>query len=438
MLEGLLHSKALNRAYAGEPDPSLDGRALTWAAGRALGGSSSINGMVYGRGRPADYARWAAAGNPGWDGAGMLPWFRTTEDWGGAPHPARVAGGPLAVRRFDDPAPACRAVMDALVRRGVPYVEDYAVGTSEGVGLTQATQRRGWRHSTATACLRPARHRRNLTVMTPARALKVLVDRGRCRDVRIERRGRIRDVFAAHETILSAGAIATPTLLLLSGIGPAAVLEPHGIAVVDPIGGVGRHLNGHVNVRLSAFVDQPTYNSQRHGVAAPRHGAGFLATGTGPASSPANHVQAFVRSGPALASADTQLQVMAFGFGTRAETARDGITVVVSPCDPRARGSVSLRSADPLVAPRIAIELLAKADDRACLLRGCRLAEQGILDGPHGCLYAPASRPATDAEWLAFFRVNVGFNWHPTGTCRMGPGEDDVVDRTLVVRGWPG
>ncbi len=438
MVEGLLRSRTLNWQYRGDPDPTLNDRALVWAAGRVLGGSSSINGMVYGRGLPADYARWVAAGNPGWGWDAMLPWFRKMEHWTGTPDPARGSHGPLWVRRFDETNPACRSAMNALIAAGVPYVDDYAVGISHGIGLTQATQKHGWRHSVATAYLAPARRRANLRVISGACATRLLIDRGRCIGVEVRHRGRLITLHATRELTVAAGAIGSPKLLLLSGIGGADMLRPHGIAVVHELPGVGCHLNDHVNVRLSAHVDQPTYNSARHGLKALRHGVHFLATGTGPVSSPANHVQAFVRTDPAGMSADVQIQLMAFGFGTPEEMRQDGITAVVSPCQPEVRGQISLHSADPAAPPRISIAMLSQAKDVAALLRGCRIAEAAILDGPKGRIYEPGHRPRSDAEWLSFFRVNAALNWHPTSTCRMGPGADDVVDGALRVHGLEG
>jgi choline dehydrogenase len=443
MLETLLKSKTLNWQFAGEPDASLGGRTLTWAAGRVIGGSSSINGMVYGRGLPADYASWVAAGNPGWGWHDMLPYFRKLEDWQGAPHPARGTGGPVAVRPFTETDAACRAAMDAFVAAGVPFVDDYSVGISAGIGLTQATQKRGWRHSAADAYLRPARRRANLRVRTGARVDRLRIERGRCTGVTYVRAGRLRTAFAERAVILAAGAIGTPKLLLLSGIGTPPSLREHGIPIAHDLPGVGRGLNDHVNIRLSAFVNIPTYNTQRAGPAAWRHGLRLLTRGTGPATSPANHCQAFIRTDPSLASADIQVQLMAFGFGTAAEMRRDGITAVVSPCRPRARGEIRLRSADPRMKPRIAMSMLGHDADIAVLLQGCRLAHAALLAGPgrrYGArIYAPRAGTASDAEWIEFFRANAGLNWHPASTCRMGPDPAvDVVDSHLRVHGIAG
>ncbi len=448
LVEHAIASPTLNWHYQGEPDASLGGRQLEWAGGRVLGGSSSINGMVCGRGLPADYDCWVEAGNPGWGWDDMLPYFKRLEHWTGLPDAARGRDGPLHVRRFEQTDAACASAMQALIAQGVPEVADYCAGITEGVGPTQATQKAGWRHSVAAAYLRPAlirsqrSTRPNLQVMTRTRALRLRLQGQRCVGVQVLRGGRVLDLQATRDTTAAAGAIASPALLLRSGIGAQEALQPHGIKVAHALPGVGRHLNEHVNALLSAHVERPTYNSQRRGLAALRHGLNFLARGNGPASSPANHVQAFVRSRPGLASADVQIQLMALGFGTPAQMRRDGITAVVSLCRPEARGRISLRSADPLAPPRIAIELLGEEADRLTLLRGCRLAEAALRDGPGRSmgarLYLPEPGTVSDQQWLAFLRAQAGLNWHPTSTCRMGPGADDVVDGALRVHGLEG
>jgi choline dehydrogenase len=443
LVEQAITSRRLNWHFEGEPDPSLRGRRLTWAAGRVLGGSSSINGMVYGRGLPADYAAWAVD-NPGWGWADMLPAFIAQESWQGPPHPSRGREGPLLVRRFEETEAACAATMDAFVADGLPYVEDYCTGISHGIGRTQATQRRGFRHSAADAYLRPARGRGNLTVATGCRVDRLIVEAGRCRGVEVMRRGARLALYAGVEVILAAGAIGTPKLLLLSGIGAPEDLRALGIAVVHALPGVGRNLTDHVNIRLSAFVGTPTYNTARRGWRAVRHGARLLAQGSGPASSPANHCQAFIPTDPASGIADVQVQLMAFGFGTPAEMRQDGITAVVSPCRPRARGTVGLRSADPAAPPSIRIAMLDDEADVGALLRGAKLTARMLREGAQrrygGRLYAPDSGELDDAGWRAFFAETAALNWHPAGTCRMGPAAESgaVVDATLRVHGLAG
>jgi len=443
MVEQVITSRKLNWHYAGDPDPTLNHRNLVWAAGRVIGGSSSINGMVFGRGLPADYAAWVEAGNPGWGWADMLPAFKKLETWTGAPSPARGTAGPVQVRPFTETESACEATMQAFIAAGLPFVEDYAVGITEGIGRTQATQKRGWRHSAARAYLQPARRRRNLRVMTGCRVDRLRVAGGRCTGVEFRRNGATLTLRAGREVILAAGAIGTPKLLLLSGIGAPLGLTPHGIAVTHALPGVGQSMNDHVNIKLSAFVNTRTYNTARRGLGSLRHGVSLVARGRGPASSPANHCQGFLKTDPALASADAQVQLMAFGFGTAAQMRRNGITAVVSPCSPQARGQVRLHRADPNAPPRITVAMLECDADVRVLLQACRMTVEAIASGPgrrHGAqLYAPAGK-MDDAGWLAFFRETAALNWHPTSTCRMGPAPEDgaVVDATLAVHGLTG
>jgi len=244
--------------------------------------------------------------------------------------------------------------------------------------------------------------------------------------------------------ILAAGAIGTPKLLLLSGIGAPKTLAPHGIQVAHELGGVGQNLNDHVNIKISAFVGTPTYNTARRGLGALRHGVNLLARGRGPASSPANHCQAFVKTDPGLAAADVQIQLMAFGFGTEAQMRENGITAVLSPCRPHVRGQVGLRAAAPAAPPRITMSMLDSETDRDALLRGCRLAMDAIAAGPgrrfSARVYAPDKTNMDDAGWQKFFRETAALNWHPTSTCRMGPSAESgaVVDATLAVHGLKG
>jgi choline dehydrogenase len=444
LVERAITSRKLNWHFAGEPDPTLAGRSLTWAAGRVIGGSSSINGMVYGRGLPADYAAWVAAGNPGWGWEDMLPDFRKLETWTGAAHFSRGDNGPVNVRPFNETEPACEAAMQAFINAGVPYVEDYSIGITHGIGRTQATQKRGWRHSAAGAYLRPARRRKNLRVATNTRVDRVLLSGTRCTGVEALRRGVKLILHASWEVIVAAGAIGTPKLLLLSGISALDALAAHGILPRHELPGVGRDMNDHVNIKISAFVDTPTYNTARSGIKGLRHAVDQFAHGRGPASSPANHCQAFVKTNSELPTADIQVQLMAFGFGTEAQMRRNGITAVVSPWHPKARGAVSLRSADPAAPPRINMKMLSIQDDVDVLHRGCELTLEMLHAGPgkkfNAKIYAPAAGRMDKAAWLTFFRETAALNWHPTSTCRMGPDQADgaVVDATFAVYGLTG
>jgi choline dehydrogenase len=442
LLGHMLTSTTQNWQYRGRPDATLGGRVLTWMGGRLLGGSSSINGMVYGRGLPHDYARWVAAGNPGWSWDDLLPYFKRAECWSGKPDATRGTKGPLHTRPFTEPHPACTSAIEALTRGGVPFVADYSTGVDEGVGYTQATQHGGWRHSVSRAYLAPNRKRPNLTILTGKHVTRLIVEAGRCVGVEYRSGNRTVSVQANREVIVSAGAIGSPAILLRSGIGDPAELQALGITPVHNLPGVGRNLNEHVNVKISADVDVKTYNTERLGWGKVRNGLRWLIDRKGPAASPANHGQAFVKTDPALSSADVQIQIMAFAFHDDATDNHDGVSAIVSLCAPRVRGTVSLASADPMVPPNIDIELLSDSEDLATLIKGCRIArsalEAGLGHAFGGRIVFPPLETDSDADWTAFIARTAGLNWHPTSTCRMGSDPDDVVDSELRVHGLKG
>jgi choline dehydrogenase len=435
-------SPKTNWRFQGEPDPTLGGRSLNWAAGKVLGGGSSINGMVFSRGIPANYDDWAAEGNPGWDWAGLLPYFKRSESWQGPPNQARGAMGPLQVRPLPEIVPACAAWLDAAEACGIPRVEDYNAGIAEGLGFTQASQRGGWRHSTARAYLRPVRGRRNLQIMTRSVVDRLVIENGRCVGVAIRDGNTTRTLRAARETVVSTGAIATPKLLMLSGIGPADHLRGHGIAVVHALEGVGDHLNEHVNVKISVRSKTPTYTSEKRGFGTFKNGLRWLINRTGPAASVVGQVHGFIKSDSALPHADLQIQVMPFGFDEAFSDPGDAIGIVISLAAPKVRGKVTLRSADRDAPPEIHIPLLSVEDDVERLLRGCEIVRE-INRNPAASAHlgdeiVPGPAVRSKAEWLAFFRSHAALNWHPTSTCRMGNGETDVVDSSLRVHGLAG
>ncbi len=436
-----INDRNLNWRFQGEPDETLNGRQLDWAAGRGVGGGSSINGMVFVRGMPADFDTWSAMGNPGWDWASLLPYFKRLETWRGDPHQARGQSGPMHVRTFAEPNPACLSVLNAFVSMGVPYTPDYNLGITHGIGLTQANVKAGRRHSAAHAYLHAIRHRSNLTVHTGVRALRVVLDGARCAGVVVEEGGREVLMACDGEVVLAAGAIGSPKILMASGIGPPEELAPHGLAVKHSLPGVGAHMNEHVSTVVSNSVDVKTYDAARKGVRRAAAGLRWLVDREGPATSPANHLQGFLTTAPGLPTADVQVQTMAFGIELGAGNTQ-GVTTAISLCQPEARGRVSLRSADPKAKPRIDIKLLGSNKDINALTRAARYVRDVHRSGPGHQFAARESRAVadirTDADWLAYFRATSWLNWHPTSTCRMGPTDEDVVDANLRVHGLDG
>lgn len=435
-----IRSEKLNWHFLGDPDPTLDGRVLKWAAGKAIGGGSSINGMVYVRGLRSDFARWAEAAGDAWGWDGLLPHFRALEHWHGTPHAARGTQGPVQVRTFCEPNAATLSVLNGFVSHGTPYVADYNAGIDEGIGLTQGNQANGLRCSAADAYIHPARKRSNLTIRTGTRVLRLIVEGNRCAGVVVADGSGETELRCSGEVILSAGAISSPKLLMLSGIGDPAQLAEHDIPVRLALPGVGADLNDHVNCFVTSSVDVMTYNAWRKGPRKAVAGLRWLIDREGPASTTANHVQAFMKTDPGLPFADVQVQTMA--TSSPGGDARQAVTSVISLCRPEVRGRIGLRSDDPSAAPRIAMAFLSNERDLRTLTSAARQVRDIHRAGPGhqyaGQVVGGAAQAESDADWLAYFRATSHLNWHPTSTCRMGNGPMDVVDPTLRVHGLAG
>jgi choline dehydrogenase len=395
--------------------------------------------MVFVRGIRSDFDRWAAAAGDGWGWSGLLPCFSRMEAWRGTPSASRGTGGPLHVAEFARPNAACLHWRDAAVDAGVPPVADYNAGIDHGTGITQATQHRGRRHSAYAAFLRPATQRRNLSIVRHATALRLLLRDGRCHGLEYRCAGQHCQVEALREVVVACGAIGSPALLLRSGIGPPDELGAAGIAVVHALPGVGRNLQEHVNVRLTMRMADRTYSNAARGLRGPANGVRWLVRGDGPASSPAGHVQTFLKTDPELPSADIQVQAMPLSFDLDPSDRSEAMTLVVSLCRPTARGVVRLAGLRPQAPPEIDIEVLPDADAQA-LIRGCRRVRDIVAAAPSGFQGEAVPGPGvqTDAEWLRFIQGIAGLNWHPTSTCRMGDGPLDVVAADLRVHGIAG
>ena len=437
-----IRSRTVNWHYEGAPDPTLNGRSLVWAGGRVLGGSSSINGMVFVRGLPADFAAWEAAGGAGWGWEGLLPYFIRMEHWVGAPSPQRGEAGPLWVRPASDINEACRAVMQGAQETGVPFVEDYNVGIAEGTGFTQGSQKRGLRHSAARAYLGPARGRKNLTVLTRAQVLGLRLSGNRCEGVTVLQGGSKLEIGASRQVILAAGAIASPKLLQLSGIGEPDHLRSCGIAVRHALPGVGANMNEHVNAKICSHTKIRTYTSEGRGVRKLANGVRWALGRGGPAGSQVGHVQSFFKTDPSFASADIQVQTMPLGFDTAPDDLADAVGSVVSLCHPVVRGRIGIASPDPFAPPRIEIRLLEEPSDMKPLVAGLRMVREWHRSPQAGHVlgevFGAAATAHSDADWVEYMRATAALNWHPTSTCRMGSGPMDVVDPTLGVHGVAG
>lgn len=467
----MMDPEKFNWRYTAEPDPSRNGIVEHWGGGRVLGGSSSINGQVWTRGNRADYDAWAALGCEGWDHASVLPYFMRAETFsgagsggagGGAGGGLRGRKGPLHVSypRFDHPL--TEAYLAAAQQSGLPFNDDYNGAAQDGVGMGQLSQRRGWRHSTARAYLAPARRRRNLAVRTRALVERILIEDGRATGVEYRRGGKTLRARARREVILAAGALASPKLLMLSGVGPAETLGEHGIAVLAESPQVGRNLQEHIYATMVYSVNIPTLNMELTPLGFVRHGLDFALRGRGAVTVAAAHSIAFGRlpgDDRGRPGYEIIFAPMGLSGSVPGTDAGEGIeyrhdvnelrpmktsTCMAMPSvsHPRARGRVTLRSARPEDKPRIEHRLLAEADDIAELTAVCRKTREIFgRDALRPYVvgeFLPGERIQSDEEWENYFR---GYSWrgeHPVGTCAMGGEETTVVDPRLRVRGVQG
>ena len=441
----IFHPK-LSWNFETEPEPTLNGRRMIWPRGRVLGGSSSINAMVYVRGQPADFDRWRQLGARGWAWADVLPYFKRAEhqvrgadDWHGA-------GGPLCVGDLPDRHPLCDAFIEAAGQAGLPANRDFNGASQEGVGYFQFTLRGARRCSTAVGYLRPAERRPNLQVVTGALATRILFAGRRATGValRVDGSGE-QTAEASREVVLAAGAIGSPHLLQLSGIGPADLLRAHGIQVRHDLRGVGADLQDHLQVKLVYRVNRPiTLNEiSRSRLKQAREGLRFLLRRRGVLTSGPSFAGGFARTDPAYDLPDIQFHVMPLS-GDRPGHLHDfpGMSIVISQLRPESRGRLRLRSPDPATPPALLASYLATDADRRTVIAGLRLGQRiaaqpalrAYLDGPH----APSREDLSDAELLDFAR-EVGYTqFHPSCTCRIGEDEGAVVDPELKVRGMTG
>ena len=438
-----------NWMYMSEPDSSLNGRDAMWPGGKVLGGSSSINGMIYLRGQHEDYDNWARlVGNTGaWSYRDVLPYFKRMESNPLGPSEYHGADGPLEVSDVPTPHPLVRVFIEAAKEIGIPFNADVNGARQEGAGPNQGTIRFGRRNSTARAYLRPVMGRRNLDVETEARVDKVLFEEGRARTVLYTRAGVKHEAEADGEIILSAGAIASPAILMRSGIGPAEDLAGLSIPVVADSPGVGHNLQEHPAAWVAGYVDISTYNTEATPSGWVRHGLNWLLRGKGPAASPISQAVAFVRTRSEEEDRpDIQIHFIPTGYEFGADgiklLERPGVTIPVNVCRPKSRSRLTLRSADPDTPPRIFSNLLGDEDDVRRMVDGRKIS-RAIFESeafrPHfKGFYLPAPGDRSDEALEAYVRQYTQPAYHPAGTCAMGIGGSAVVDPALRVRGVDG
>lgn len=430
-------------ALRSEPEPQLGDRSLYIPRGRMLGGSSSLNAMIYIRGRPRDYDDWAAQGNPGWSHAEVLPYFRRAESNARLGDASHGTTGPLIVQDPRSPNPISSAFVAAAVALGHRANPDFNGADPTGAGLYQLTQRRGRRWSAADAYLTPVRDRPNLHVVTDATVVRVVFERDRAVAVEYLHGGTLHTVRARDQIVLAAGAIGSPTILQRSGVGPAALLRSLGIEVVLDRPAVGANLQDHPVVPL-AFASTRAVTLPL----APRlgHVLRWLALRTGPLTSNVAEAGLFVDSGGGLVSPDLQFHVAPVYFVEHGFVAPPGRGFTLGPTlvSPTSRGAVVLASVDPRVPPRIRTGALGDPRELAALRWGLRLGREIAQTEPLRGFVASESLPGdacrSDTALDAHIRRHAELLYHPVGTCKMGPAtsDDAVVDAQLRVHGLAG
>jgi choline dehydrogenase-like flavoprotein len=436
-----------NWALQTVPQPGLNGRRGYQPRGKVLGGSSSVNAMIYARGVPEDYDHWAQQGNPGWGWADVLPYFKRSEHNERGADAFHGTGGPLNVRDLTSPNRFGPVFVQAGVQAGYPANPDFNGARQEGVGLYQVTHKNGERFSAAKAYLTPHLSRPNLQVITGAHATRILTEGRRAVGVEYRQGGELRQLRATREVLLSAGALLSPQLLLLSGIGAGGQLQQNGIGVVHDLPGVGMHLHDHVDVVqvVNAPHLKDLFGLSLAGLVRAVKGivewrnfrTGMLTTNFAEAGG-------FIKSQPQEALPDLQLH---FVIGKLVDHGRKtvfghGYSCHVCLLRPQSRGSVTLASADPMQPPRVDPNFLADPDDMARMVRGFKLMrtilQQPALAGYRGQELPVSAAAQTDKEIEQFIRNYGDTIYHPVGSCRMGPGPLDVVDAQLRVHGMQG
>jgi choline dehydrogenase len=439
---GQLFRTAVDWDFATEPEPGCDNREMYWPRGKVLGGSSSINAMIYIRGNRLDYDGWRDAGCEGWGYEDVLPYFLRSEGNERGRSEFHNSDGPLSVVDQRSPHVITRAYVAAAAQAGLPLNPDFNGAVHDGIGIYQATQHAGRRCSAASAFLKPARDRQNLSVVTGALATRIVVERGRAVAVEALVDGR-RQVFRAdREVLLSGGAIGSPQLLLLSGIGPADELRAHEIGVVVDAPNVGRRLQDHVVAGASWHTPLPiTMVGADKSV---KHIANYLVRHRGPFSSVVAEAGGFVRTDASLAAPDLQLLFAPAMFLDHGFTDPPGHGIALAPylLTPESRGSITLHSVDPTAKPAIRANYYAERSDLDRMLAGLRLcfdiAAQPALAPYVGERFMPAPGDDSDETLTAFLRARSETIYHPTSTAAMGPADDDVCDPQLRVRGVDG
>ena len=429
------------------PEPGMNNREIYWPRGKCLGGSSSINGLIFIRGQKEDYDQWRDLGNVGWGWDDVLPYFKKAEGNDRLGEPLHSQEGPLKASSIPKKHPLVEAFKLAANALGVPTTDDFNNLTQEGVGYYQLSTHKGLRCSTAVAYLRPARKRSNLTVLTNSQATQILFTDRKASGVELFHKGKKTTLLANKEVLLCAGAIQSPQLLQLSGIGPAKLLQEFNIPLIQDLPGVGENLQDHLQYRLIYELNQPisTNDQLRSIFGKVKMGLDWLLFRGGPLSIGINQGGLFTKVMPTSSRPDIQFHLGTLSADMAGGQVHpfSGFTMSVCQLRPESRGYVRIQSADPLVRPRIVANYLDTQYDRDISIAAIKFARSITQTQPLSNLIArevKPNNPKSNEEILAFCRETGATIFHPSGTCKMGPDDDSmaVVDADLRVRGVTG
>jgi len=440
-----MHDPRTDWCYKTEPDPGLNNRGIDWPRGKVLGGSSAINGLLYVRGQPQDYDHWRQLGNAGWTWDEVLPYFMRAEDQERGADDFHGIGGPLSVSNMRVRRDLCDAFIEGATQCGIPARDDFNRDDHEGAGYFQLTARKGFRCSTAVGYLKPARRRSNLTIATKAQVERILFDGKDASGIVFRRSGTRVEAAARREVILSAGAIGSPQLLQLSGVGPGELLQRLGVPVVHALQGVGGNLQDHLQIRSVYKSLRPTLNDEvNNPLRKMLIGLEYILFRTGPMSMGASQVAAFAKTDPLLETPDVQFHFQPLsadkpGAGLHRFSA---FTSSVCQLRPESRGHIEIRSPDPDDHPAIHPNYLATHMDQSIAVAGMKLSRRICTSPAMAPFVAEELLPGADVQGdealLESAREIAQTIYHPVGTCKMGSDEGSVVDERLRVRGVDG
>jgi choline dehydrogenase len=437
----------VNWKFETEPDPGMNQRKIYWPRGKCLGGSSSINGLIFIRGQKEDYDGWKDRGNTGWGWDDVLPYFKRAEGNDRLGEPLHSQTGPLKASSIPKKHPLVESFIKSAVNLGVPETDDFNNLTQEGVGYYQLSTHKGLRCSTAVAYLNPIKSRSNLTILTDSQVMRIIFEGRRAVAIELMRHGKKQTIRANKEIILSAGALQSPQILQLSGIGPAALLREFNIPIIQDLPGVGENLQDHLQYRLIYELNQPiSTNVQLSSLFGKiKIGLDWLLFRGGPLSIGINQGGLFTKVMDSSLSPDIQFHMATLSADMAGGNVHPfpGFTMSVCQLRPESRGHVRIQSTDPLVPPKMVANYLATEHDRNTSVEAVKFARKIAQTEPLKSLITreiKPNNPQSDADLLEFCRNNGATIFHPTGTCQMGPDSDPlaVLDSELRVRGVTG